>query len=110
MTATGIGGNAWDAPGHIWYESLLASNPSTDFQAFADTTYYIAGSLYGDGSQEQQSVRAAWSEVGIYISGAAVAKAEVKPPALKALADSDALAVLHKRIDALAEQVKGLSK
>ena len=22
LTATGIGGYAWEAPGHIWYESL----------------------------------------------------------------------------------------
>ena len=27
----GIGGNAWEAPGHIWYESLRASTATTRF-------------------------------------------------------------------------------
>jgi Zn-dependent metalloprotease len=31
LVATTIGGNAWEAPGHIWYESLKASTPGTDF-------------------------------------------------------------------------------
>src|SRR5207302_4651253 len=39
LTATGIGGSAWEAPGHIWYEALKASGEMTDFQEFADTTY-----------------------------------------------------------------------
>ena len=38
LAATAIGGFAWDAPGHIWYELLQASSPTTEFQAFADTT------------------------------------------------------------------------
>ena len=43
LTATGIGGNAWEAPGQIWYESLKASTETTGFQEFADTTYFKAG-------------------------------------------------------------------
>ena len=38
LVSVGIGGNSWDAPGHIWYESLMASNPTTQFQGFANTT------------------------------------------------------------------------
>jgi hypothetical protein len=68
LTAIGIGGFAWEAPGHIWYESLKASNRMTQFQEFADTTYSKAGALYGLGSIEQRAVAAAWLEVGIQVS------------------------------------------
>jgi len=68
LVATGIGGNSWDAPGHIWYESLKASNPNTQFQDFADTTYRKADELYGADSPEQQAVKAAWAEVGIQVT------------------------------------------
>jgi Zn-dependent metalloprotease len=68
LAATGMGGNAWDAPGHIWYESLRASNRTTGFQAFADTTYRKADELYGAGGQQQQAVKAAWAEVGIKVN------------------------------------------
>jgi Zn-dependent metalloprotease len=66
LTATNIGGNAWEAPGHIWYASLKASSTTTDFQAFADITYMQAGQI---GQQEQQAVLDAWRQVGIKISG-----------------------------------------
>ncbi len=55
LAAIGMGGNAWDAPGHIWYESLLASNPSTQFQDFADTTFMKAGQLYGTATNSRRS-------------------------------------------------------
>jgi hypothetical protein len=83
LTATGIGGKAWLAPGHIWYESLLASTEMTDFQEFANTTYFKAGQLYGSASAEQQAVLAAWREVGIQISGVpagvAFASSSIRP-------------------------------
>ena len=69
LVATNIGGYAWDAPGHIWYEALKASSANTNFQEFADTTYLKAGQLYGTNGTEQQAVVAAWKEVGIRISG-----------------------------------------
>jgi Zn-dependent metalloprotease len=69
LTAIGIGGKAWEAPGQIWYNALLASNPDTDFQEFADTTYLQATQRYGEQSAEQQAVLSAWKEVGIRISG-----------------------------------------
>ena len=68
LAATAIGGNAWEAPGHIWYESLRSSNPKTGFQEFADTTFAQADKLFGAGSAEQQAVLSAWQEVGIKIS------------------------------------------
>jgi Zn-dependent metalloprotease len=39
LTATRISGNAWEAPGHIWYEALKACQPTTDFAEFALRTF-----------------------------------------------------------------------
>jgi hypothetical protein len=75
LTAMGIGGFAWEAPGRIWYEALKASTANTQFQEFADTTYEKAGDLYGTNSLEQQAVLTAWREVGIRISGVLAGRA-----------------------------------
>jgi Zn-dependent metalloprotease len=68
LVASGLGGNSWEAPGQIWYEATKASNPSTQFQDFADTTYGKAGELYGVDSAEQQAVTAAWAGVGVQVT------------------------------------------
>jgi Zn-dependent metalloprotease len=68
LAAVAIGGHAWEAAGHVWYESLRASTSTTDFQAFAETTDSKAGELYGAGSPEQKAVRDAWDQVGIRVS------------------------------------------
>ncbi len=94
LTAVGIGGHAWEAAGHIWYAALEESGARTQFQDFADTTYFKAGSLYGAGSAEQQAVLAAWREVGIRISGLS--------PAIGARAGEDGLAALTRQLNALA--------
>jgi Zn-dependent metalloprotease len=67
LVAVGIGGNAWEAPAHIWYESLRASNPSTQFQDFALTTFSKSGELYGLDSPQQQAVQSAWQGVGLTV-------------------------------------------
>ncbi|MFI5959492.1 M4 family metallopeptidase [Cryptosporangium sp. NPDC051539] len=67
LVATAIGGNSWNAPGHIWYEALKASTATTDFSAFAATTYAQAVRLYGQ--TEQQAVRDAWEQVGVEGAG-----------------------------------------
>ncbi|MGH3972111.1 MAG: M4 family metallopeptidase [Pseudonocardiaceae bacterium] len=94
LTAVGIGGFAWEAPGHIWYEALKASSARTQFQDFADTTYFKAKELYGARSAEQQAVLAAWREVGIRISGL--------PAAAGTRAGGDGLAALTPQTNALA--------
>lgn len=111
LTATGIGGYAWDAPGHIWYESLLASNEQTQFQEFADTTYAKAGQLYG--AMEQRALAEAWREVGIRITGAPLGGKgrKGKDEAGIDLSEmGDTLSTLSKKIDTLAIQVKKLTK
>jgi Zn-dependent metalloprotease len=101
LTALSIGGYAWEAPGHIWYESLKASNEKTKFQEFADTTSVKAGELYGSGSAEQGAVVSAWREVGIEVSRQAA------PRGGRAMDGPD---TLSRKLDALSEQVRAIAK
>lgn len=107
LTATGIGGNAWEAPGTIWYESLKASTVTTQFQEFADTTNVKAGELYGDGSVEQEALVAAWREVGIRITGAPMRGNGRGRGARSGAGTGGGLA---SRLDELSAQVKALTK
>jgi Zn-dependent metalloprotease len=116
LTATDIGGYAWEAPGHIWYESLKASGVQTQFQDFADTTHAKAGQLYGAGSTEQQAVLAAWREVGIRISGVPAGAGAGRGRRVlvggggAAGREGDTLAALTKQVAALSDQVRALAK
>lgn len=103
LVAAAIGGHAWEAPGHIWYESLLASSPTTQFQDFAETTYTKAGQLYGTDSDAQKAVRGAWAEVGIMINGRL---APTGVSAGKAPSTEDTLATLRRSIEALSRDVR----
>lgn len=76
LTASQIGGNAWEKAGKIWYVALtqrLQANSS--FQDAANQTNDVAGGLFGQNSAEQQAVAAGWSGVGITV-GSASATAE----------------------------------
>jgi len=66
VTAFNIGGYAWEKAGQIWYVTLRSklSNRS-DFAVTAAKTYETARDLFGQGSLEQQAVRAGWADVGI---------------------------------------------
>ena len=110
LTAIGIGGFAWEAPGHIWYEALKASTATTEFQEFADTTFTKAVTLYGTGSAEQQAVAAAWRDVGIRISGTLGGLGSSRSRSGVAGRETDAPATLAKQIEALSAQVKALAK
>lgn len=67
-TAMEMGGFAWEKAGHIWYVTLKDRLSSTSvFTEAAQQTYLVAGSLYGNGSFEQQAVKNGWSAVGIAI-------------------------------------------
>lgn len=68
LTAINIGGNAWEAPGHIWYQALQASTPTTDFQRFADITSATAAQLYGNDART--AVVDGWRQVGITVRAA----------------------------------------
>jgi len=67
-TAMELGGFAWEKAGRIWYVTLRDRLTSTSvFAEAAQQTYLVAASLYGDGSLEQQAVKAGWSAVGIQV-------------------------------------------
>jgi len=66
--ATLLGGNAWTIAGKIWYVTLTEKlRHDAQFQTCADTTFTVAGELYGRGSEPQQAVAAAWKGVGINV-------------------------------------------
>lgn len=67
LVADALGGNAWEAPGRIWYDTLTGGTlgRSVDFAGFARATVAAAASRYGPGSREHAAVTAAWLEVGL---------------------------------------------
>gem|GEM_PF-918020 len=68
LVASELGGHAWEKAGKIWYESAMQiqeKNPIPTFLEFAQETYKVAGSKYGQGSREQLAVRDGWESVGI---------------------------------------------
>jgi len=113
LTSINIGGHAWEAPGRIWYASLLASNPNTNFQQFADTTYVQAGQLHGEQSAEQQAIQSAWREVGIRVTGmrvsAATAARPRRQPAVANGREEDQ-ADVSKKIEQMSGQLAMLTK
>jgi Zn-dependent metalloprotease len=67
LAAKQLGGYAWEKTGKIWYETMLALNPNSQFKDAASISYMIAGQLYGTNSSEQQAVKDAWDKVGLPI-------------------------------------------
>jgi hypothetical protein len=71
LTATELGGYAWNVAGRIWIEVVIKHlSSSAGFQDFANATVAIAGQLYGTGGKEQRTVREAWAGVGIIVPSA----------------------------------------
>lgn len=76
VTAMNLGGYAWEKAGLIWYATLKDKlSEASTFAMAAAKTYEAARDLYGQGSLEQQAVRAGWAEVGIDVGQ------EAPPPA-----------------------------
>jgi Zn-dependent metalloprotease len=63
--ATAVGGYAWETAGQIWYEALQRSKKDTNFDAFANITFAIAGENFD--TETQQLLQAAWDGVGIKV-------------------------------------------
>jgi Zn-dependent metalloprotease len=70
--AVAMGGYAWEHAGRIWYETLrdAALKPNTGFKRFAKLTASTAARLYGQGSDQEQIVMAAWAKVGVQVTSA----------------------------------------
>jgi len=67
LIATSIGGYSWEKSGMIWYKTLDLLEKNSDFEDMAASTFEAAGDLFGNNSQEQESVRKGWNGVGITI-------------------------------------------
>jgi Zn-dependent metalloprotease len=67
LLATKIGGNAWEAPGQIWYNTLLRLFEKADFSDCAKISLQVAGELFGSTSTQARAVREAWNEVGVSV-------------------------------------------
>lgn len=67
LAATGIGDNAWDGAGQVWYDVVTGGRLArdADFAAFAALTVQAAGARFGGGSAQEGAVRAAWAQVGV---------------------------------------------
>ncbi|WP_108252446.1 M4 family metallopeptidase [Planctomonas deserti] len=70
LTATAIGGSAWEAPGRIWYETLTGGSltETSDFETFATATVATATRLFGAESPERAAVVDAWATVGVPVT------------------------------------------
>ncbi|MGZ4639742.1 MAG: protealysin inhibitor emfourin, partial [Actinomycetes bacterium] len=73
LVASAIGGNAWEAPGQIWYDVLTGSaiHADCDFATFAALTVEAASARFGSDAKETAAVRDAWRTVGLPVTGAA---------------------------------------
>jgi Zn-dependent metalloprotease len=68
LAAIELGGYAWEKAGRIWYVTLTERlRERANFQNAANTTYEVAGTLYGKDSHEQNVVKKAWDQVGVKI-------------------------------------------
>ncbi len=70
LTASALGGRAWERAGRVWYRALTAGLPPTvTFTAFAAATRAAAAAEYGEDSEEVAAVRSGWSGVGVSMDG-----------------------------------------
>ncbi|MBB5982094.1 M4 family metallopeptidase [Kribbella solani] len=67
LAATGIGGNAYDDAGKIWYATLTSGTlPATaGFKDFAAATQAAAQTLFGADTPQLAAVTKAWQTVGV---------------------------------------------
>ncbi len=63
LAATGLGGNAWETAGPIWYAALTSGlGANTDFAGFASATVTAARAVSAGAAE---TVRTAWAQVGV---------------------------------------------
>lgn len=71
--------HAWDKAGPIWYATLRALHPKSDFLACATTTIMQAEQLFD--RDAAKAVSAAWREVGVTSTASVVFSAPIAPTA-----------------------------
>jgi Zn-dependent metalloprotease len=67
LVASELGGNAWETPGRIWYDTLTGGDlpANATFTKFAKVTAASARDLFGSESPEHDAVRKAWETVKV---------------------------------------------
>jgi Zn-dependent metalloprotease len=67
LVASTLGGNAWESPGRIWYDTLTGGSlpAGATFSKFAKATAGSAKELFGADSPEHDAVRQAWETVKV---------------------------------------------
>ncbi|PKQ31191.1 MAG: metalloprotease [Actinobacteria bacterium HGW-Actinobacteria-2] len=80
LTATTLGGFAWERAGQIWYDVLTGGKITADcsFAAFAALTIAAAVRRYGKDSGDARAVADAWRAVGVEPGAARGSKAPGK--------------------------------
>lgn len=80
LVATTLGGNAWEAPGQIWWDTVTGQIATDcDFATFAQLTLAAATRRYGAGSPEEAAVAQAWRTVEVTSDGPAPQQPEPSP-------------------------------
>jgi Zn-dependent metalloprotease len=62
LTATALGGNAWDVAGRIWYDTMLRLHKRCEFQQCAELCVQVAAAI---GDDAARAVSQAWTKVGV---------------------------------------------
>ena len=65
LSAVGLGGNAWDVAGRIWFDAMLQLSRASVFADMAAITVQIAGDADRFGKDAKRIVRDAWKKVGL---------------------------------------------
>lgn len=67
LAAVGIGGNAWEGAGQVWYDVLTGPQLTADcdFATFAALTTDAARQRFGADSAQAAAVARAWEQVGL---------------------------------------------
>ena len=81
LAAVGIGGNAWEGAGQIWYDVLTGGHlpADSDFATFAAATVAAAEQRYAAGSPQVRAVRDAWAQVGVRLTASPAGGAHSRP-------------------------------
>jgi len=66
LACKNVGGNSWEKIGKVWYITNTARlRHNSGFQDAGNHTFDVAGSLFGEGSPEQNAIYNAWHDAGI---------------------------------------------
>src|SRR6478735_4827080 len=72
VVATTLGGNAWEAAGQVWVDTITGDiSADCDFATFARLTVSAATARHGADSEVVAAVRAGWDAVGVATGAAA---------------------------------------